>query len=46
MLVDALAKHKWNRTKAAEELGVTRRGLIKMIERMGLDRRQQKRTPK
>ena len=46
MLVDALSKHKWNRTKAADELGVTRRGLIKMIERMGLDRRQHKRSSK
>jgi transcriptional regulator with PAS, ATPase and Fis domain len=44
MLVDSLTKNKWNRTKAAEDLGITRRGLIKMIERMGLDRRQKKRT--
>lgn len=43
MVIDALSKHKWNKTKAAEDLGITRRGLLKMIERMGLDRRKKKR---
>lgn len=43
MVIDALSKYKWNKTKAAEELGITRRGLLKMIERMGLDRRKKKR---
>jgi Nif-specific regulatory protein len=43
MVIETLSKHKWNKTKAAEELGITRRGLLKMIERMGLDRRKKKR---
>lgn len=43
MIVETLHKHKWNKTKAAEELGVTRRGLLKMIDRLGLDRRRKKR---
>jgi len=40
MVVDALQKYKWNKTRAADDLGITRRGLIKMIERFDLDRRK------
>ncbi|MGC8762075.1 MAG: sigma 54-interacting transcriptional regulator [Acidobacteriota bacterium] len=43
MLLEALQKYHWNKTRAAEELGVTRRGLIKMIERFDLDRRRRPR---
>lgn len=43
MVLDSLSKYKWNKTKAAEELKISRRGLLKMIERMGLDRRKKKR---
>jgi two-component system response regulator HupR/HoxA len=43
MLLEALQKYHWNKTRAAEDLGVTRRGLIKMIERFDLDRRRRPR---
>jgi len=43
MLVEALQKYRWNKTRAAEDLGITRRGLIKMIERFDLDRRKRPR---
>lgn len=43
MLVEALQKYRWNKTKAADDLGITRRGLIKMIERFDLDRRKRQR---
>ncbi len=43
MLLEALQKYKWNKTRAAEDLGITRRGLIKMIERFDLDRRKRSR---
>ena len=32
----ALKKHNGNRTKAAEELGISRRGLTKMLKRLKL----------
>lgn len=31
-----LHQHRWNKTRAARSLGVTRQGLIKMIHRLGL----------
>ncbi|MFQ5753266.1 MAG: helix-turn-helix domain-containing protein, partial [bacterium] len=37
MVVDALQKFNGNRTKAAESLGLSRRGLLNKIERYGLD---------
>lgn len=40
MVLEALQKYRWNKTRAAEDLGITRRGLIKMIERYELDRRR------
>lgn len=40
MIMDALEKYKWNKTRAAEDLGITRRGLLKMIDRFGMDRRK------
>lgn len=40
MVLEALQKYSWNKTRAAEDLGITRRGLIKMIERYELDRRK------
>lgn len=43
MVVEALQKYRWNKTQAASDLGITRRGLIKMIERYGLDRRKRPR---
>ena len=43
MLVESLQKFKWNKTRAADDLGITRRGLIKMIERFDLDRRKRPR---
>ncbi len=43
MLLEALQKYRWNKTRAAEDLGITRRGLIKMIERFDLDRRKRPR---
>lgn len=43
MILDSLSKHKWNKKKAAEELGISTRGLLKMIDRFELDRRKKKR---
>ena len=43
MVLEALQKYKWNKTRAADDLGITRRGLIKMIERFDLDRRKRPR---
>ena len=40
MVLESLQKYRWNKTRAAEDLGITRRGLIKMIERYELDRRK------
>lgn len=35
-LLDALERHRWNKTKTAEELKITRQGLINLIQRLGL----------
>ena len=43
MLLEALQKYHWNKTKVAGELGISRRGLLKMIERFDLDRRKRAR---
>ncbi len=37
LVVEALNKYSGNRTKAAESLGLSRRGLLNKIERFGLD---------
>lgn len=37
MVTEALKKYSGNRTKAAEHLGLSRRGLLNKIERYGLD---------
>jgi two-component system response regulator HupR/HoxA len=34
---DALARHKWNRSRVAEELGLSRVGLANKIRRYGLN---------
>jgi transcriptional regulator with GAF, ATPase, and Fis domain len=36
IVLGALHQHRWNKTRAARALGVTRQGLIKMIHRLGL----------
>jgi DNA-binding NtrC family response regulator len=43
MLLEALGKCHWNKTRVADDLGISRRGLLKMIERFGLDRRKRSR---
>jgi len=42
MVLDALQKYRWNKSQAAKDLGVSRRGLLKMIERFELDRRKRR----
>jgi len=37
LVVDALAKHAWNKTRAAKELGLSRKGLKNKIVRYGLN---------
>jgi transcriptional regulator with PAS, ATPase and Fis domain len=36
ILLDALRRHEWNKTRAARSLAVTRQGLIKMMHRLAL----------
>jgi two-component system response regulator HupR/HoxA len=36
MINDALTKHRWNKQKAAQELGLSRQGLGKKLKRLGL----------
>ena len=38
MIKDALGRHKWNISKAARELGLTRRGLYLKLERYGIEK--------
>ena len=40
MLMDALSATRWNRSRTAKVLGVSRRNLIRKIERYQLDRRK------
>jgi transcriptional regulator with GAF, ATPase, and Fis domain len=35
-LIQALERNRWNKTHAAQELGITRQGLVNMIQRLGL----------
>lgn len=39
MILEGLAKHRFNRSKVAKELGMSRAGLIMKIEKYGLDKR-------
>ena len=39
MILDGLSKHRFNRSKVAKELGMSRAGLIMKIEKYGLDKR-------
>jgi transcriptional regulator with PAS, ATPase and Fis domain len=36
IVLDALQRHEWNKTRAARSLAVTRQGLIKMMHRLAL----------
>jgi transcriptional regulator with GAF, ATPase, and Fis domain len=36
IVLAALQRHGWNKTRAARSLGITRQGLIKMVHRLGL----------
>ncbi len=36
IILGTLHEHRWNKTRAARSLGITRQGLIKMIHRLGL----------
>ncbi len=43
LLIEALDRHAWNKSRAAVELGLSRRGLKNKIERYRLDRRRSRR---
>jgi two-component system, NtrC family, response regulator HupR/HoxA len=36
MIEDALKKHRWNKQKAAQELGLSRQGLLKKLKRFAI----------
>jgi Nif-specific regulatory protein len=36
MIEDALKKHRWNKQKAAQELGLSRQGLLKKLKRLAI----------
>jgi two-component system response regulator HupR/HoxA len=38
VVAEALARHRWNQSRAADELGLSRVGLANKIRRYGLDR--------
>jgi transcriptional regulator with PAS, ATPase and Fis domain len=40
MLLDGLKKANWNKTRAAAELGISRRNLIRKVERYQLDKQR------
>ena len=45
---EVLSRHRWNKTRAAEELGMSRRNLIRKVDRYKLDSRtrgKRERTP-
>ncbi len=42
MIENALKKHRWNKSRAAVELEVSRRNLLRKIKRYGLERRKAK----
>jgi two-component system, NtrC family, response regulator HupR/HoxA len=37
VIAEALTRHRWNRSRTAEELGLSRVGLANKIRRYGLD---------
>ena len=39
MILEGLQKHRFNRSKVAKDLGMSRAGLIMKIEKYGLDKR-------
>ncbi len=39
LIADALARNRWNKTRAAAELGISRRNLIRKVERYNLEPR-------
>jgi transcriptional regulator with GAF, ATPase, and Fis domain len=39
IVLSTLHRHRWNKTRSARTLGITRQGLIKMIHRLGLPMR-------
>lgn len=39
LILEALKKNKWNKSRTADALGLSRKGLDKKIQRYGLDRR-------
>jgi DNA-binding NtrC family response regulator len=38
MLFEGLKRTGWNKTRTAKELGISRRNLIRKVERYGLDK--------
>lgn len=44
LILEVLDRHSWNRTRSAQELGLSRKGLKSKIQRYRLDRRQSRRT--
>jgi DNA-binding NtrC family response regulator len=36
MIEDALKKYRWNKQKAAQELGLSRQGLLKKLKRLAI----------
>jgi transcriptional regulator of acetoin/glycerol metabolism len=38
MIGDALEKYRWNKQKAAQELGLSRQGLLKKLKRLAITR--------
>jgi DNA-binding NtrC family response regulator len=36
MIQDALKKYHWNKQKAAQELGLSRQGLVKKLKRLAI----------
>ena len=40
MILEALKKHRWNKTRVARDLGVSRRNLIRKVAQYDLDRRK------
>lgn len=37
MILDSLKRHKWNKTRAAVELEVSRRNLIRLVQKYELE---------
>jgi transcriptional regulator with PAS, ATPase and Fis domain len=38
MILDALRRHRWNKTRAAKELEISRRNLIRLVQKYDLER--------